>query len=50
MIRCEQVLTDMSQDQWASVCYMVAVLLFAVWWRLRIEDELRHQDNEDNDE
>jgi hypothetical protein len=22
----------------------------AVWWRLRIEDELRHQDNEDNDE
>jgi hypothetical protein len=29
---------------------MVAVLLFAVWWRLRIEDELRHQDNEDNDE
>jgi hypothetical protein len=50
VIRCERVLTDMSQDQWGSVCYLVASLLFAVWWRLRVEDEMRHQDNEDKDD
>jgi hypothetical protein len=44
VIRCERVLTDMSQDQWGSVCYLVASLLFAVWWRLRVEDEMRHQE------
>jgi hypothetical protein len=43
-------LREMSQDQWGSVCYLVAALLFGVWWRLRIEDQLRHQDNEDKDE
>ena len=51
--RCDPLRTSLDRYEpgsWASVCYMVAVLLFAVWWRLRIEDELRHQDNEDNDE
>jgi hypothetical protein len=43
-------LREMSQDQWGSVSYLVAALLFGVWWRLRIEDQLRHQDNEDKDE
>jgi hypothetical protein len=40
----------MSQDQWGSVCYLMAILLFAAWYRLRIEYELRKQEKKENNE
>jgi hypothetical protein len=37
----------MTETQLGGLCYVVAAVLFTVWWRLRIEYEIRRDNSPD---
>ena len=41
------IITRMTPTQLGGLCYVVAAVLFSVWWRLRIEYEIRRDNSPD---
>jgi hypothetical protein len=37
----------MTETQIGGLCYVVAAVLFGVWWRLRLEYEFRRDNSDD---